>query len=263
MGVTVGAAASARADVLWASEGRSVATVDRAEHSGLTDVGTVSALIEASEVLISLVPPAAAEAVARQAAAEGFDGVFVEANAIAPERARALAELLPPATFVDAGVVGPPAIVEGTTRLYLSGSEAEAVAGLFTGSALEAIPIGDDLGSASAMKMAYAAYTKGSTALLLAVRAYAEHHGLTESLLAEWSRSIRELTERSTESLARIPRKAWRFTGEMDEIAATFDAAGLPSGFHLAAAEIFDRVGPEGPDADPDDVLDRISGRIE
>ena len=37
-------------------------------------------------------------------------------------------------------------------------------------------------------------------------------------------------------------RKAWRFSGEMEEIADTFAAAGLPDGFHRAAAEVYRRM---------------------
>lgn len=258
MGSTVGAAASARAEVIWASDGRSSASAERARQAGLTDVTTLAQLVETSDVIISLVPPAAAEDLARRTAEAGFDGIYVEANAISPDRTGAVAAILASATVVDGGVVGPPALVAGTTRLYLSGADAPTVAELFAGSVIEAVAIGGEVGTASAMKMAYAAYTKGSTALLLAVRAYAEHHGLTDTLLAEWSRSIPDLPDRSTDALGRIPRKAWRFTGEMQEIAAAFGAAGLPAGFHLASADIFGRVGPEGPDADPTVVLDRI-----
>lgn len=255
MGVSVGAAASATAEVLWAGDGRSPATTKRADGAGFTDVGSLGALVEGSDAIISLVPPAAAETMARQIAAAGFDGIFVDANAIAPDRAETLASVFAHASFVDGGVIGPPAVTAGTTRLYLSGPDAHVVSAWFSGSIVEALAIGPEIGSASALKMAYAAYTKGSSALLMAVRALAEAHGLTDVLLAEWARSIPELNERSEDTLRRIPRKAWRFAGEMEEIAATFEAAALPGGFHLAAAELFRRVGPEADEADPDDVL--------
>ena len=49
--------------------------------------------------------------------------------------------------------------------------------------------------------------------------------------------------------------KAWRFAGEMEEIAATLEAAGLPDGFHRAAAEAYARLAsfrgePEGVQVD-------------
>ena len=258
MGVTVGMAAAARGEVLWAGEGRSAATKARASEAAFTDVGTLVELATAADAVISLVPPAAAEDCATRLADAGFTGIYVDANAIAPDRACRLEEIIEHAggLFVDGGVIGPPARQSGTTRLYLSGAEASAVADLFSGSPLEAIPLGSQAGTASALKMAFAAYTKGSGALLIAIRALAEHHHLTEALLAEWGRSLPDLPDRADATLRRSPRKAWRFAGEMAEIASTFRAAGLPGEFHDAAAVIFRRIGPERPEeADATDIL--------
>ena len=98
------------------------------------------------------------------------------------------------------------------------------------------------VGAASAIKMAYAAWTKGSQALLLAIRALAAREGVDAALLAEWARSQPDATGRSERAVAANIKKAWRFVGEMDEIAATFAAAGLPDGFHEAAGEIYRRL---------------------
>lgn len=258
MGVTVGRAVAERAEVLWAGAGRSATTTSRARDAAFTDVGTLDELVCACDVIVSVVPPAAAEQTASDVAELGFDGVYADANAISPERARRVAGLLSPARFVDGGIVGPPAVTEGSTRLYLSGSDADIVARLFEGSVLEPIVLDDEVGTASALKMAYAAYTKGSTALVMGVRALAERHGITPALLAEWERSIPELPDRSDAMLGRSPVKAWRFSGEMDEIADTFAAAGLPAGFHVAAAEVFGRVGPEAGETDPSDIVLRL-----
>jgi hypothetical protein len=108
---------------------------------------------------------------------------------------------------------------------------------LFDGSALEARVVEN----ASAVKMAYAAWTKGSAALLLAVRELARAEGVEPTLLAEWELSLPELIERSQRAARSAEAKGWRWVGEMEEIAATFEAAGLPKGFHLAAAEVFRR----------------------
>ena len=261
MGVTVGEAAAGRAEVLWAGEGRSEATRARASEAGFTDAGTFTRFVEASDAIISLVPPSAAESCARHVADAGFTGIYVDANAIAPEKAQRLAGLFPGTAFVDGGVVGPPAVEPGTTRLYLSGAAADPIAEVFAGSVLQPIVLGTEIGSASALKMAYAAYTKGSGALLIAIRAFAEHHGLTDYLMAEWDRSLPGLSNRSDGTLVRSPGKAWRFSGEMLEIAASFRDAGLPEDFHEAAAEVIERIGPERPQADdPADVVRLILG---
>jgi 3-hydroxyisobutyrate dehydrogenase-like beta-hydroxyacid dehydrogenase len=245
MGSAVGAAARAGgARVVWASAGRGAATAARAGADGLADVGTLGRLVAESEVIVSVCPPHAALEVARAVAALRFRGVVVDANAVSPATARAIGDVVTRggATFLDGGIVGPPPRRPGLARLYLAGPEAARVAALFRTGPLEAIPIDGPPGAASALKMAYAAWTKGTSALLMAVRALAIHEGVDEALLAEWARSIPELPGRSADAVASNARKAWRFVGEMEEIAATFEAAGLPAGFHQAAAEVYRRL---------------------
>lgn len=245
MGSVVGACAVAGGSrVLWASEGRSAGSRERAAAAGLEDVRTVAALVAASDVILSVCPPHAAIDLARDVAGRRFAGLFVDANAVAPATAREIGAVVEAggAAFVDGGLIGPPPRNAGSTRLYLSGREAKRAAALFESSALEAIAIGDGPGAASALKMAYAAYTKGSSALLMAIRALAASEGVDDALLAEWRRSQPELPKRSEAAARDNARKAWRFVGEMEEIAATFAAAGLPGGFHEAAAVIYERL---------------------
>jgi 3-hydroxyisobutyrate dehydrogenase-like beta-hydroxyacid dehydrogenase len=245
MGSSVGGSGrAAGARVLWTSEGRSAGTRTRAAADGLEDAGTLAALVAASDVILSVCPPDAAPDVARAVSALSFSGIYVDANAVAPATAREVATIVEKAgaTYVDGGIIGPPARTRGTTRLYLSGPAAPRVAALFEGSALEAIVVEGGAGAASAVKMAYAAWTKGSAALLLAVRALATAEGAEAALLAEWKRSQPELPARSEAAARGNSPKAWRFVGEMDEIAATFAAAGLPDGFHRAAGEIYRRM---------------------
>jgi len=145
------------------------------------------------------------------------------------------------ATFVDGGIIGPPPAAGASSRIYLSGGRARDIAGLFAGSNLEAIPLEGPAGAASALKACYAAWTKGATALLAAIRALATHEGIEAALLEEWKRSQPELPKRS-EVITVQARKAWRWIGEMEEIAASFEAAGLPGGFHFSAAELYRRL---------------------
>ena len=245
MGSVVGACAvAAGSRVLWASEGRSAGSRERAAAAGLEDVGRLAAVVAGSDVVISVCPPHAALGLARAVAALRFSGLFVDGNAVSPATARDIGAAVEAggATFVDGGLIGPPPRTAGSTRLYLSGREAKRAAALFDGSALEAIAVGDTPGAASALKMVYAAYTKGVSALLMGVRALAASEGVDDALLAEWRRSQPDLPKRSEAAARDNARKAWRFVGEMEEIAATFEAAGLPGGFHEAAGEIYRRL---------------------
>jgi 3-hydroxyisobutyrate dehydrogenase-like beta-hydroxyacid dehydrogenase len=228
----------AGAEVRWASDGRSAATKERAEAAGLHDAGTLHALAAGSDVVLSVCPPHAAEDVAREVAAAGFAGTFVDGNAVAPGTARRIAELVAPARPVDGGIVGPPPSRPGTTRLHLSGDGAVEVAALFDGTTVETRVHPGGPGAASAVKVCFAAWTKGTSALLLAIRALAEAEGVTDGLLAEWATSLPDLPARS-DAAAGTAHKAWRFVGEMEESAAAFAAAGQPGGFSQAAAEVY------------------------
>jgi len=241
MGNAVGAAArGAGSRVRWASEGRSAKTRAQAEGAGLEDAGTLASLVATSEVILSVVPPHAAVEVARAVGALGFGGVYVDANAISPTTSRAVAQIVEAggATFVDGGIVGNPPRAGSPSHLYLAGAMARRVAAVFAGSPLDPIVLDAPPGAASALKMAYAAWTKGTSALVLAIRALAAREGVDEALLREWEASQPDLPARLDRAVGST-FKAWRWVAEMEEIAATFAAAGLPDGFHLAAAEIF------------------------
>lgn len=245
MGSGVGAAArSGGARVLWASAGRSPATRKRAEADALEDAGTIASLASTSDVILCICPPASAVDVAREIAGLGFRGTYVDGNAVSPETTRKIGDVVTAAgaRYVDGGIIGPPPRRAGATRFYLSGDGARDVAALFSGTFAEAIALDGPIGAASAIKMAYAGWNKGSQALLLAIRALAMREGVDEALLAEWAKSHPELAKRSEQAVSSSVRKAWRFVGEMEEIASTFTASGLPDGFHDASAEIFRRL---------------------
>jgi 3-hydroxyisobutyrate dehydrogenase-like beta-hydroxyacid dehydrogenase len=246
MGAAVGAVLRGRGDrVVWASEGRTTETRERAEEAGLEDAGSVEELVRRSDVILSVCPPHAALEVA--GAVAGFGGVFVDANAIAPRTAREVEAVIAAGggDCVDGGIVGAPPRAEGMTRLYLSGAEAESVAGLFVGSVVDARVLSEEVGTASALKMTYAAWTKGTAALLLAIGELARAEGVEPALHEEWRISLPDLPERSQQAARSAQAKGWRWVGEMEEIASTFAAAGLPDGFHRAAAEVF-RTRPPG-----------------
>ena len=227
MGAAVGA--QLRASVVWASEGRSDETAGRA--AGFEDVGTPAEVAHRADVILSICPPHAAREVAASVA--GFEGVYVDANAVSPETAREIGEGFD--RFVDGGIVGGPS----APTLYLAGVEAAEVAALFEGTAVTPRVLGVEPGAASALKCAYAGWSKGTAALLLALRELAEREGVADALRAEWAESVPELAERLERAQRSAERKGWRWVGEMEEIAKALEADGLPGGFHRAAAEVF------------------------
>jgi 3-hydroxyisobutyrate dehydrogenase-like beta-hydroxyacid dehydrogenase len=242
MGAAVGhCLTSSGHEVLWAADGRSGDTAARAAAAGLTDAGTAKAITERATVIISVCPPHAAIDVARSVA--GFGGLYLDANAVSPQTARQVSEIVTAAgaSYVDGGIIGPPPQAPASTRLYLSGLAADEVRALFDGTPLDARVAGTGLWSASAVKMAYASWTKGSAALLLAARELAAAEGVRDALDAEWELSQPDLPARHHAAELSAASKGWRWTAEMTEIATTMGAAGLPEGFHNAAADMFGR----------------------
>jgi 3-hydroxyisobutyrate dehydrogenase-like beta-hydroxyacid dehydrogenase len=248
MGAAVGQClVEAGHEVLWVSQGRGPQTAARARAAGLTEVARLGEAAGRADLIMSICPPHAAIDVARSVG--GFHGLYVDANAVSPATAAEVAAIVSQAgaTYVDGAIIGSPPERSGTTRLYLSGVQADAIARLFDGSRLDArIAAGGPFG-ASAVKMAYAAWTKGSGALLLAARALAEAEGVSGTLLAEWELSQPALADRVERAARSASKKGWRWVGEMEEIAATMTAAGLPDGFHRAAAEVYRRSPPPVP----------------
>jgi len=269
MGAAVGRCLTgAGHEVLWASEGRGPQTAARARAAGLTDAGTPAEVAERADIIFSICPPHAALDVAW--AVQGFGGLFVDANAISPATAREVALMVEEggATYVDGGIIGmppppsPPPVAGSSTRLYLSGAEAQTVRGLFDGTSLDSRVLGSGALAASSIKMAYAAWTKGTAALLLAVRGLARAEGVEDALLAEWAMSQPSLQDRSRDAAGSAGVKGWRWVAEMEEIAASMAADGLPDGFHQAAAEIFRRSPRAEPGAANGKLVDQVLAAI-
>ena len=265
MGAAVGAAARASgALVLWAAEGRSAATRKRADKADLRDAGTLATLAGRCSILMSVVPPAAARDVAGSVIAAGFRGTYLDANAISPGRSREIGTMVAAAgcTYVDGGIIGGPPSKPGTTRLYVSGADASRALALFAGGPLEVVDLQAEIGAASALKMAYSAWTKGSQALVAAVLAVAEAEGVSESLKREWALSQPDLARGASDRTRSVTAKAWRFVGEMLEIAETMQKAGLPRGFHEAAAEVYGRMARFKNAAERPALADVIAGLL-
>lgn len=246
MGISLAAALIANQhSVSWASQSRSQATQERANSQGLLDVGSLKALCAQCDILFGVCPPGEAFTQAAAVSDAGFSGTYVDCNAIAPATSTRIADHLAgrDITYVDGGIIGPPAWRAGSTRLYLSGQEAAPIASLFADSLMETALLDESTGSASALKMAYAAWTKGSDALLLNVFALAEHHQLGDALKQEWSLSQKGLEQKLDRAASINAPKAWRFVGEMQQIEKTLTDANLPAGAFESAAAVYDALG--------------------
>lgn len=224
-------------EVGWLPAGRGAGTRRRAAEAGMVALSG----LEDCDVVVSLCPPDAAVDTAR--GLDTFTGTYLDANAISPGTAREVAAVVRSrgAEYVDGAVVGPPPVTAGTTRLYLSGTRSVEAAGLVAGTVLQAVVLDGDEVAASGLKMAYAAWTKVTAALLVGVDGAAQSLGVDDALHAEWALSQPELAGRLASARESVASKAWRWSGEMREITRTFADLGQPEGFAEAAAELFSR----------------------
>lgn len=264
MGVAIAASAiSSGHEALWASSGRGPATQARALEHSLRDVSTVTQLCAESDIICSICPPAAAEDVARSVATARFAGIYMDGNAISPERMANVAKIARDggADVVDGAIIGPPPWQSDKTYLHLSGPARQTVAACFEGALLRAETMSDKVGEASALKMCYAALTKGTAALLCAILATAEELGVRNALNRQWELDATGRVLEREATVSGVTAKAWRWVDEMEEISRTFVAAGQPGGFHQASADIFCRLSDlkDGPHPSPlTEVLDKL-----
>ncbi|MFK0238227.1 NAD(P)-dependent oxidoreductase [Streptomyces vinaceus] len=224
--------------VLWCPEGRSTTTVERAASNGLT-ASDLPHLLADAEVVLSICPPAAAEALARTA--QGYAGIWVEANAITPQRTTRIASLLPASVVVDGGIVGSPPTGSKHPTLYLSGPAAtDTVADMFTGTDVRTSILGNGIGQASALKLSYSSFQKASRVLAAVSYGLATEHDVEEELLTiAGKRAGSYLTE--IDYIPKTAARAWRWGPELIEAADMLRDAGLPDEMLRAAAAVLAR----------------------
>ncbi len=233
-------------DVYWISAGRSDATRQRAEAAGLHELTSGAEMVNTVEAIVSVCPPHAAVDVAEMVIEAGFKGAFLDANAIAPRTAHQINDVVTPAgvDFIDGGIIGMPPTEPNTSFLFLSGPSAAMAAEWFSAGPLETRVIDGEIGAASGTKMCFAANSKGYNALLTALMGVATELGVLEHVEEMWEHywpGFPAQKKRASKSVAY--NKAWRFAGEMEEIAQTWEDAGVPNGFYTAAAEVYGRIG--------------------
>jgi 3-hydroxyisobutyrate dehydrogenase-like beta-hydroxyacid dehydrogenase len=240
------------ARVVVALDARSERTKELAAAAGLEDVGSVERLVqEASHVLSVMVPSeavSAAERVAQALQSTGASPIYADLNAISPGTTKRVGEIVEEAgaRFVDGGIIGGPPRGSVNPRIYLSGPNAPDLAVLEEHGLILPV-IGDQVGQASGLKMCYASMTKGLQALGTELLVTARLLGLDEHLRKEMESSQPAIRQWLSKSMLGMPPKAFRWVGEMEEIAQTFEEVGLTPRMLLGAADMYRWIATTGP----------------
>ncbi len=253
-------------------EGRSTRSRDFAAEADIEDVGNDAALVAQADVLLSILVPARAGELAKRIATaareNAADLLYVEGNAIAPQTTQQIGEIVTGAGlgFADGGIIGPPPQVGAEdTRIYVSGPQADVLERL-RAFGLDIRVVSDRIGDASAVKMCYAALNKGITALATQLNVAAKALGVEQTLWEEFAASQSALVPRMQKQLPNMVPKAYRWVGEMEEIAKTFEHCGLSPKMFLGAAETYDfvtdTVGPNPAKAEFEPLVALLAGAL-
>ena len=235
-------------EVLTYLGGRSARTRGLAQAAGVRSVDNHQQLVQEVDLILSILVPSEAESAAATVCQAlqitGASTLYVDCNAIAPSTTLRIEQLVREAggRFVDGGIIGPPPRGRGTTRFYISGPDADDVEKL-SAYGLDVRVLGTEVGQASGFKMTYAGLSKGFAALAIGVLVAARRLDLYEPLIEELRLSQPERLARMEKSLPRVPPKAHRWVGEMEEIAQTFLELGLTPSIHQGAAEMYRFLG--------------------
>jgi 3-hydroxyisobutyrate dehydrogenase-like beta-hydroxyacid dehydrogenase len=264
MGVSVAQSAlDSGCEVFWASEGRGSMTRQRASGAGLVDLGTIERLCAECAVILSVCPPEFAADVVEAIGATGFTGIFADLNSVAPQRKAAFATRMKERRirFADGGIIGLPTRTRGETTMFLSGDAAHEVAACFGNGAISGRVLPGEAGRASALKILFAAYNKGSIALYASLYAAASQYGVVNELREQFAQRGVALATVDAQIIRAAP-KAWRWIAEMDEISSALEAVNLPGDFHRAAAAVYERLArfKDRAGLELSDVLSSVAG---
>lgn len=230
--------------VCTALDQRSARSKTLALQAGLTDVGSVAKLVETCDVILSVMNPGSAlefaGEVAQALAAARRNVLFVDCNAISPVTMQQINLKITAAggRCADAGIIGPPPRGTAKMTLYVSGPEARELEQLETPQ-VKVHFLSERSGDASAIKMCYAAMTKGVQALVLELLIAARRLGVDAALEAQIKSSRSDVYNFVIDALPRMPPKAYRWVPEMEQIAQTFEGAGMTPRIFEGAADMY------------------------
>jgi 3-hydroxyisobutyrate dehydrogenase-like beta-hydroxyacid dehydrogenase len=246
MGAAVGKAfADGGLNVITCLDGRSEPTRERAVAAGFRDVADLGTLLGEAEIVLSILPPEHAPGLAAKVAgamtATGLTPPYVDMNAVAPDTAGAIQALIEGAgaVYIDGGIVGSPPGRNIPTRFFVSGEQAGLMDGL-DGFGIDVRQCGSEIGRGVAVKMCYAAITKGTSALHTAVLMAAESLGVADEIHEELALSVGQFYKRMENVVPKLPAVSGRYIGEMNEIAKTMEVAGITPNFHIGATELYE-----------------------
>jgi 3-hydroxyisobutyrate dehydrogenase-like beta-hydroxyacid dehydrogenase len=223
---------SAAWDLKFAQPATRHAEWAHAQGAGVAAQGSIQALCEASDLVISAVTASNTLAVAKEAAPFLRAGmVFLDLNSASPGTKQQAAALVDArgAHYVEAGVMTsvPPYGIR--VPMLLGGAKAVELAQLFTGWGLDAKAVSERLGVASAIKMCRSVMIKGLEALVIESYATARQYGVEDHVLPTLVETFPSIdwSKQGAYFFSRVVEHGKRRAEEMRESANTVREAGF------------------------------------
>lgn len=246
MGGAIGARmVEAGLDVITCLAGRSDYTRAKAAEAGFRDSGDLETLVRDADLVLSVLDPAKAVEIAEQVAAAmaetGATPIFADCNATSPATAEWLNAIITGVggKFIDVGIIGGAPLPGKEPPSFASSGPHAGLLDAIDGKGVRQLYIGPDIGQGSAIKICNGAFNKGAFALYTSVMLAAEHYGCTEFLRERLPASQAGTVAKLDGAILRLPTLSGRYIGEMEQVAETFEAIGLPGDIHRGAAELF------------------------
>ncbi|KAJ7251830.1 6-phosphogluconate dehydrogenase C-terminal domain-like protein [Mycena haematopus] len=260
--------------VLTNLDNRSEATRRRAHEAGMVDA-SLQEIGSTADWVLSILPPSDAFSLAEKFLKESAGStrlagtlapVYVDCNAVNPATVKRIAALFAdsPSKFIDAGIIGGPPLDEYNPTFYASSND-DSLLDRFVKLSDYGLKIsalkgeGAGIGDASALKMSYAGITKGSTGLFttMILAAHQSSPATADALLHELSQSQPAFLKRITGVVPAMVPKAYRWVGEMEEIAG-FVGEGESDIYH-GLSKLYSRIEQSGKtDGKVLDVLEKF-----
>ena len=251
--------------------GRSSKSAERARAAGMEPAADEHTLLDGADLFLSILPPGEAEPLARQLApalkALDRKPVYVDCNAVSPQTAMRIGEIIAPTTadFVDGGIIGGPPRPGYSPTIYASGPTAGQTA-VLRDWGIDWRVIDGPIGAASALKMSYAGITKGTTAIASAMLLGAARFGCGDALIAELTESQPEMLARFRDGIPRMYDKAYRWVAEMEEISDFLEQNPASRDIYAAIARLYGYLAAAEAEKEPGPdnavhTLDRVLGK--
>ena len=218
-----------------------------ANHSAVTAIREAKEFTCSVDLIISVVTAdqsiRAAESIAPFLSKGQY---FIDGNSVSPGTKRATADIIHKAgaIYIDMAIMAPILPAGHQTAILLAGAQSEAIRGFFSELGFNHDWEGEEIGSASVVKMLRSVLIKGVESLICESMAAAEGLGLSQRILTSAGKTlgIDNMVGLADYVMERVAVHGRRRSAEMAEVAKTLQELGLSNDMAAGCANHQGRI---------------------